>query len=718
MGVTCTVVLEPNASFVSRVTDLALPTSKLLGSIPPDLGFLQHLRHLDLSNNFLNGTLPPSLFNASELQTLCLSNNEVSGYLPELVGNLQSLQYLNLSDNALTGNVPVNLFSLANLSVLSLSNNYFYGTIPSGDFGSLQVLDLSSNLINGSLPRDFAGGSLRCLNLSYNRLSGGILPEFGDGAPANVTLDLSSNFFTGEIPQTGVFLNQKADSFSGNPDLCGKPLKNPCSIPSTLSTSPNVSTSPLAIAAIPKTLGGSGGDSAGAGNGTQNTQMKEGGLRPGSIVGIVVGDLVGIAIVSIFFLYLYQVRKKKKQKQQQQTENQGTVEKVVNGVLDSPPGAFGCSCLTNNQGRKSNNVEEETSETATETEAEGDESGVARGEHQEDKGKCNLQQQKGGKLMMVDGESELELESLLKASAYIVGATGSNIVYRAVMEDGTTFAVRRIGESRLENMRDFENQVRFMAKLRHPNLLRVRGFYWGADDKLVIYDYAPNGNLASASTKKQVPSPSHLSWDVRLRIARGVARGLTYLHEKKHVHGNLKPSNILLRDDMEPMIGDFGLDRLVLGDSTSKGTSSSAVGSNRSSLSRDNVQDVPSTGAGPTVSTRCASPYHAPESLKNLKPSPKWDVYSFGIILLELLSGKVFSDRDLNNSGSKSEWSVISSGDKNQALKMVDVALRDDMEGKENVFLLCFKLGFNCTSVTPHKRPSMKEAIQILEKIP
>ena len=107
-----------------------------------------------------------------------------------------------------------------------------------------------------------------------------------------------------------------------------------------------------------------------------------------------------------------------------------------------------------------------------------------------------------GSLVTVDGERELELETLLKASAYILGATGSSIMYKAVLEDGTTLAVRRIGESGVERFRDFQNQVRVIAKLVHPNLVRIRGFYWGAEEKLVIYDYVPNGSLVNARYSK------------------------------------------------------------------------------------------------------------------------------------------------------------------------------------------------------------------------
>ena len=104
-----------------------------------------------------------------------------------------------------------------------------------------------------------------------------------------------------------------------------------------------------------------------------------------------------------------------------------------------------------------------------------------------------------GTLVTVDGEKEMEIETLLKASAYILGARGSSIMYKAVLEDGTVYAVRRLGETGLTQRRfkDFESNIRAIGKLVHPNLVRLRGFYWGIDEKLVIYDFVPNGSLVN-----------------------------------------------------------------------------------------------------------------------------------------------------------------------------------------------------------------------------
>lgn len=195
-----------------------------------------------------------------------------------------------------------------------------------------------------------------------------------------------------------------------------------------------------------------------------------------------------------------------------------------------------------------------------------------------------------------------------------------------------------------------------------------------------------------------------------------MARGLTYLHEKKHVHGNLKPSNILLGPNMDPKIGDFGLERLTAGDTSHKaGGSACNFGSKRSTTSRDSFQDAPGLGPSPSPSPSLVSgisPYQAPESLRTLKPNPKWDVFSFGVILLGLLSGKVLVVDELGQANG------VMVDDENRAMRMADTAIRADLEGKEDALLACLKLGFSCASPIPQKRPPVKEALQILEKIP
>ncbi|KAM0057962.1 putative protein kinase RLK-Pelle-LRR-III family [Helianthus debilis subsp. tardiflorus] len=707
-GVVCQTFLTD-----TRVTGISLPNSRLTASLPANLGLIEHLREVNLSNNSVNGTIPLSLYNAVELESLDLSNNLISGEIYEFVGGWKSLRILNVSGNLLAGKLPVNLALLPNLTVVSLKGNYFFGEI-SGGFDSVKVLDLSSNFITGKLPEHFGGGDVEYFNISHNNISGEIPEEFANRFSTNATIDLSFNNLTGAIPESSVFFNQTERSFAGNPELCGKPLKKLCVIPSSFSTPPNVSsdstTYPPAIAGIPETIPSSRSSNSSDTDTSSKTRFKT-----STIVWIVVGDVALVAVLAMIFVYIMKKRQRDTSTDQQ-NNNKGPRKDndwAASSEDDERKTLRSWGCLMK---RKSTEGEELSDISSS----EGSDTEMAQSEKDKPDDLTGKEGEKKGLVTVDGGDKELELETLLKASAYILGTSGSSIIYKAVLEDGTALAVRRIGENGLERFRDFENQVRVIAKLVHPNLVRIRGFYWGADEKLVIYDYVPYGNLSNARYRKVGSSPCPLPWGVRLKIATGTARGLAYIHDKKQVHGNLKPSNILLGSDMEPKIGDFGLERLLAGDQSCKvGGSTRTFGSKRSTTSRDGFTDMvigPKLSPSPS-SMGCISPYYAPESLRNLKPNPKWDVYSYGVVLLELLTGKVFVSDEFGPASMT--WSAtLTVEEKKKLLRMVDVAIRADMEGKEVSLLGLLRVAYSCISPVPQKRPHMKEVLHVLEKFP
>ncbi|KAF7071871.1 hypothetical protein CFC21_077107 [Triticum aestivum] len=716
-GIVCMAFPATSSSDQMRVVSVILPNEQLVGPISPELGRIEHLRHLDLSGNALNGTLPVDLFRAPELRILSLASNGITGGLPEQVGQLRSLRALNLAGNALSGAIPGNLTLLQNLTAVSLASNYFSGALPGGGFPALQVLDVSSNMLNGTLPVDFGGAALRYVNLSSNRLAGAIPPEMASHLPANVTIDLSFNKLTGAIPMVAPFVAQRTTAFAGNDKLCGRPLDSLCSDASASAVDPPNGTakSPPALAAIPnnptETMPGSGAPSSGGGQGSR--------LKVATIIAIAAGDVAGIAILFAVFFYVYQVRKRK-QRQEVARQRMGAAVFKKPDPSDESPDVAGRS-LSCCPGKKAGDDSDDTEEDVTDTSA----SFVAKEEnHKAGEGAVAAKKAKERSVLVtVGGEVELELETLLKASAYILGAAGDSIVYKAVLADGAALAVRRIGseDAGVRRFSEFDAQMRAIAKLRHGNILRLRGFYWGPDEMLLIHDLAANGSLANASVKRKPGTPPmNLGWSARLRIARGVARGLAYLHDKKCVHGNVRPSNILLDADMEPLLADLGIHRLVRGAGDSRLKPAGRFGSKRSAKSLPDLSPPPPgaggasplAGAGPSSSAEAAAHYQAPEAAKNpTKPSAKWDVYSFGMVLLELVAGRALTSVEL------CQWAA-GEGEGQQAFLLADAALRGEMEGREETLASCLRLGFACCAAAPGKRPAMKDVLQAIDRIP
>lgn len=209
-----------------------------------------------------------------------------------------------------------------------------------------------------------------------------------------------------------------------------------------------------------------------------------------------------------------------------------------------------------------------------------------------------------------------------------------------------------------------------------------------------------------------------VSWCVRLKIMKGVAKGLVYLHEcspKKYVHGDLKPSNILLGHEMEPKISNFGLGRLA-----NIAGGSPTLQSNR--MVYEKAQRGQHSSSASDVATFAStasfgSYYQAPEAMKAVKPSQKWDIYSYGMILLEMITGKTpliqigTSEMDLVH------WMQLCIEEKKPVSDVLDPSLAQDAD-KEEEMIAVLKIAMACTSSSPEKRPSMRHVSDALERLP
>lgn len=639
-----------------RVVSISVVAKNLSGTIPPQLGSLDQLRRLSLHHNHLSGSLPSQLFNASSLRSIFLEGNRLTGSIPAEIGQLHYLQNLDFSGNMLYGMIPDSIANCRQLQMLVLGSNFLSGYIPDGigaNLSNLQELDFSSNQLSGPIPRDFGNlSSLEStLNLSYNMLSGSI-PESLGNLPYTVSLDLSHNNLTGRIPQEGSLADQGPGPFIGNPALCGFPLSRPC---------------PLAPGVPPlPSLPSEGAPSVGPfGAETSPTNVtRRANLGTGAIVAIAVGDAVGISIVGIILVYFY----------------------WKTTICED-------KCCAYKKYRSHP---------------------CFKGGSEESEGGSSDKVHEQGDLVALDKGFSFDLDELLRASAYVLGKGGLGIVYKVVLGNGLPVAVRRLGEGGAQRFKEFEAEVQAIARARHPNVVRLRAYYWAEDEKLLIYDYISNGSLEAAlHGHSQSPSRA-LPWTERLKIARGTAAGLAFLHEcspRKYVHGDIKASKVLLDMQLQPYIADFGLARLAIlaGNASGGGkTSSSSVGSNASSHQHE---WLPQHHSGTS-----ATFYRAPESAFDPKPTQKWDVYSFGIILLELLSGRAPAYQ-IASFGVDLVTSIGNAFKDGKPLaQILDPLLVGEISAEKDI-AETLHLALSCTTAAPEQRPKMRAVSDSLEKI-
>ncbi|KAG7586042.1 Protein kinase-like domain superfamily [Arabidopsis thaliana x Arabidopsis arenosa] len=604
-----------------------------------------------LPNKRLSGSLHPSIGSLLSLRHVNLRDNKFQGELPVELYGLKGLQSLVLSGNSFSGLVPEEIGRLNSLMTLDLSENSFNGSIPLSLIRckKLKTLVLSKNSFSGALPTGFGSNlvHLRTLNLSFNRLTGTIPEDIGRLKNLKGTLDLSHNLFSGMIPTSLGDLPELLYV-----DLSYNNLSGP--IPTSnvlLNAGPNAFQGNPFLCGLPIKVSCT----------TRNTQVVPSQLytrranhhsRLCIILTATGGTVAGIIFLASLFIY----HLRKASARAIKDENNHTEEK-----LKKTKPEFLCF--------KTGNSESEALE--------------------------NKSQQV---FMPMDPEIEFDLDQLLKASAFLLGKSRIGLVYKVVLENGLMLAVRRLEDRGWLRLKEFLADVEAMAKIKHPNVLNLKACCWSPEEKLLIYDYIPNGDLGSAiQGRPGSVSCKQLTWPVRLRILRGIAKGLTYIHEfspKRYVHGHINSSNILLGPNLEPKVSGFGLGRIV---------------DTSSDIRSDQIS--PMETSSPIISRE--SYYQAPEATSKMtKPSQKWDVYSFGLVILELVTGK----SPVNSVMDLVMW-VESASERNKPVWYVlDPVLARDRD-LEDSMVQVIKIGLACVQKNPDKRPLMRNVYESFEKL-
>ncbi|KAE8696647.1 leucine-rich repeat receptor-like protein kinase [Hibiscus syriacus] len=741
-----------NIDFVSgiwsmnRLRALDLSYNSFSGSVPggpmhADIGLCLHLNSLDFSHNLFDGPLPDSLLRLNSLVFFGLSNNmftsefppwigslnsleyldfasnSLTGSLSSSIGNLKALKYLRLSNNKLIGSIPAGLFDLG-LEVLNLSNNRFNGSIPRGSsslFEALRNLDLSRNDLEGTIPAEMGlFANMRYLNLSSNKLQSRIPPELGL-FPNLTVLDLRDNTLSGDVPgdicESGslVILQLDGNSLSGPiPDEIGN-----CSSLYSLTLSHNNLTgsipkmiselSELKIlklefnelsGEIPKEFGML--ENLLAVNVSYNQligRLPVGGIFPSLDQSALQGNL-GICSPLLKGPCKLNVPKPlvldpdayngQMGGQRRRNESANPIRfhhrislsisamVAISAAVLIVAGVIIISLLNVSVRRRLEFVE-----TAQES-------------------MCSSSTRSGsppaGKLILFNSKlstNGIGDPEILNKAAKIGGGVFGTVYMVSLSPQGRFVAIKKLATSNLiQYPDDFDREVRVLGKARHPNLISLEGYYWTPQTQLLITEYATNGNLQTKLHERSGSAPP-LSWSNRFKIILGTAKGLAHLHHSFRppiIHYNIKPSNILLDEDYNPKISDFGLARLL------------------TKLEKHVISNRFQSAVG----------YVAPElACQSLRVNEKCDVFGFGVLILELVTGRRPVEYGEDSVMIMSNH-VRVSVEQGNVLDCVDLSMGDYPE--DEVFPV-LKLALVCTSQIPSSRPSMAEVVQILQVI-
>ncbi|KAI8001856.1 Cysteine-rich receptor-like protein kinase 10 [Camellia lanceoleosa] len=267
-----------------------------------------------------------------------------------------------------------------------------------------------------------------------------------------------------------------------------------------------------------------------------------------------------------------------------------------------------------------------------------------------------------------------------------LGQGGFGPVYKGQLLDGREVAVKRLSSCSEQGLDEFTNEVLLILKLQHKNLVRLLGFCIDGEEKLLIYEYMPNGSLDVFLFDPR--KRAQMNWSTRLNIINGIARGMLYLHEDSRlriIHRDLKPSNVLLDSELNPKISDFGMARIFGG----------------------------SDGATNTAKIVGTYGYMAPEFAMEGLYSIKSDVFSFGVLLIEIITGRRNANFHLTKCAPSLIAYVWQLWNRGKGLELIDPLLPESCDLDE--FLRYMHIGLLCVQQDAYDRPTMSSVVVMLK---
>lgn len=640
---------------------LDLSRNKLTGSIPEEIFSLKKLSKLLLLGNALSGRLPPSVAKCQSLVRLRLGENQLSGQIPKEIGQLQNLVFLDLYMNHFSGRLPFQIANITVLELLDVHNNYITGEIPSqlGELVNLEQLDLSRNSFKGEIPSSF--GNLSYLNkliLNNNMLTGSI-PKSVRNLRKLTLLDLSYNNLSGAIPSE---------------------IGNVTSLTISLDLSSNGFTGQL-----PETM-------------ASLTQLQSLDLSHNMFYGNikVLGSLTSLTSLNISY-----------------NNFSGPIPvtpffKILsfNSYLQNPDlceSLDGSTCSLSSirrSGLKSAKIVALVCVILASATVAVLASWIIltrNHKYMVDKSSGTSPSSSGAEdfsypwTFIPFQKLNFTIDNILDClkDENVIGKGCSGVVYKAETPNGELIAVKKLWKTKRdeEPVDSFAAEIQILGHIRHRNIVKLLGYCSNRSVKLLLYNYISNGNL-----QQLLQGNRNLDWETRYKIAVGSAQGLAYLHHDcvpTILHRDVKCNNILLDSRFEAYLADFGLAKL---------------------MNSPNYNHAMSRVAG-------SYGYIAPEYGYTMNITEKSDVYSYGVVLLEILSGRSAVESQVGDGLHIVEWVKKKMGSFEPAVSILDTKLQSLPDQLVQEMLQTLGIAMFCVNSSPTERPTMKEVVALLMEV-